>query len=75
MISFLQGTVAARTAQSVLLNVNGVGFEVLMSQAGLAKLPQPGEQVAVHTYLQVREDSMTLFGFLSQEEKRNKMEL
>ncbi|MGN1362002.1 MAG: Holliday junction branch migration protein RuvA [Eggerthellaceae bacterium] len=69
MISFLQGTVAARTAQSVLLNVNGVGFEVLMSQAGLAKLPQPGEQVAVHTYLQVREDSMTLFGFLSQEEK------
>ncbi|MDO4502405.1 MAG: Holliday junction branch migration protein RuvA [Coriobacteriia bacterium] len=69
MIAFLQGTVAGRTPQSVLLNVNGVGFEVLMSSASLSKLPAAGEQAVVQTYLQVREDAMTLFGFLSAEEK------
>ena len=40
-----------------------------MSAAGLSKLPEPGQQALVQTYLQVREDAMTLFGFLSADEK------
>ena len=69
MIAFLEGVIAGKTLASVYLNVGGVGFEVGMSQAGLSKLPQVGEQVLVHTYLQVRDDGMLLFGFLSLEEK------
>ena len=69
MIAFLEGVIAGKTLASVYLNVGGVGFEVGMSQAGLSKLPQVGEQVLVHTYLQVRDDGMSLFGFLSLEEK------
>ena len=69
MIAFLEGVIAGKTRASVYLNVGGVGFEVGMSQAGLSKLPQVGEQVLVHTYLQVRDDGMSLFGFLSLEEK------
>jgi len=69
MIAFLEGVIAGKTLVSVYLNVGGVGFEVGMSQAGLSKLPQVGEQVLVHTYLQVRDDGMSLFGFLSLEEK------
>ena len=69
MIAFLEGLIAGKTLASVYLNVGGVGFEVGMSQAGLSKLPQVGEQVLVHTYLQVRDDGMSLFGFLSLEEK------
>ena len=69
MIAFLEGVIAGKTFASVYLNVGGVGFEVGMSQAGLSKLPQVGEQVLVHTYLQVRDDGMSLFGFLSLEEK------
>ena len=69
MIAFLEGVIAGKTLASVYLNVGGVGFEVGMSQAGLSKLSQVGEQVLVHTYLQVRDDGMSLFGFLSLEEK------
>jgi len=69
MIAFLEGVIAGKTLASVYLNIGGVGFEVGMSQAGLSKLPQVGEQVLVHTYLQVRDDGMSLFGFLSLEEK------
>ena len=69
MIAFLEGVIAGKTLANVYLNVGGVGFEVGMSQAGLSKLPQVGEQVLVHTYLQVRDDGMSLFGFLSLEEK------
>ena len=69
MIAFLEGVIAGKTLASVYLNVGGVGFEVGMSQAGLSKLPQVGDQVLVHTYLQVRDDGMSLFGFLSLEEK------
>lgn len=69
MIAFLDGTLAGKTLASAFVNVGGVGFEVGMSQAGLAKLPATGEHVTVHTYLQVRDDGMSLFGFLSLEEK------
>ena len=69
MIAFLEGEVAGKTAGSALVNVGGVGFEVGMSQIDLSKLPAAGERVVVHTYLQVREDGMALFGFLSLEAK------
>lgn len=69
MIAFLEGVIAGKTLSSVYLNVGGVGFEVGMSQAGLSKLPQVGERALVHTYLQVRDDGMSLYGFLTLEEK------
>lgn len=69
MIAFLEGVVAGKTATSVLLNVGGVGFEVSMPTSGLARLPETGERAVVHTYMQVRDDGMSLFGFLSLEEK------
>ena len=69
MIAFLGGQVAGKTPTSALINVNGVGFEVGMSSDGLSKLPATGENVLVHTYLQVRDDGMSLYGFLSLEEK------
>ena len=69
MIAFLEGIVAGKTLTSMYLNVSGVGFEVAMSQAALAKVPQVGERVMVHTHLQVRDDGMSLFGFMSLEEK------
>ena len=69
MIAFLNGILVARRPSSVYLDVNGVGFEVLMPQSSIAKLPETGSPVQVMTYLQVRDDGMSLFGFLSLEEK------
>lgn len=69
MIAFLKGVLAGKTATAAYVDVGGVGFAVGMSQASLSKLPETGSAVEVHTYLQVREDGMSLFGFLSLEEK------
>lgn len=69
MIAFLKGTLAGKTATTAYIEVNGVGFAVGMSQASLSKLPELGGPVQVHTYLQVREDEMSLYGFLSLEEQ------
>ena len=69
MIAFLEGAVAAKTPTSALINVNGVGFEVGMSTSSLSKLPETGERTLVYTYLQVRDDGMSLYGFSSMEEK------
>ena len=69
MIAFLEGIVAGKTLTSAFVNVNGVGFEVGMSSSSLGKLPETGQPVSVHTYLQLRDDGMSLYGFLTLEEK------
>ena len=58
MISFLKGTVEAKTLTCVYLDVNGVGFEVGMSQTSLSKLPEIGQVAQIFTYMQVRDDGM-----------------
>ena len=69
MIAFLNGTVAAVSEDTAFIEVNGVGFAVGMSAQALSRLPEKGSRVLVHTYLQVRDDGMSLYGFLSQQEK------
>ena len=69
MIAQLTGRVAAKTPTAVVIEVAGVGFKVTMSTASLVALPADGDEVTVHTYLYVREDELSLFGFESAEEK------
>lgn len=68
MIGYLKGNVIHSTAESVLLDVNGVGYEITCSGAAYARLiaKRGGE---VYTHLQVSENALTLFGFDSMEEK------
>ena len=69
MIAFLSGRVAGKAAGACLLEVNGVGFRLAMTTGSLAALPAEGDEVLVHTYLHVREDELSLFGFESEAEK------
>lgn len=69
MIGYLKGKVLYSEEGTVLLEVNGVGYELVCSGALFAKLVTDGEGEA-YTYLQVREDGVSLFGFVSPEEKR-----
>lgn len=69
MIAFLTGTLAAKTHDAAIVETAGIGYEVGMSSDGLSRLPEVGEKVQLHTYLQVREDALSLFGFLTLEEK------
>lgn len=49
--------------------VNGVGYEVFLSSASIEKLPQLGEEVFLHIFTYVREDTLSLFGFMDSDEK------
>jgi len=69
VIAFLTGRVAARSAAQALLDVGGVGYRLLMSTASLAELPAVGDEATVHTYLHVREEELTLYGFTTEDER------
>ncbi len=69
MIAFLTGRVAGKSAGSALLDVGGVGYRLLMSTRSLSSLPAEGDSVTVHTYLHVREDELTLYGFENDDER------
>ncbi len=69
MIAFLKGTLVATTLDSAVIDIHGVGYQVLMSGRSLSRLGATGETVQVLTHLQVRDDALVLYGFLSQEEK------
>lgn len=61
MIAHLRGRVSLRRADAVVVDVNGVGY--LVHVASLDRIPPRGDEVELVTSLQVREDSMTLYGF------------
>lgn len=69
MIAFLKGRLAAKTESSVVIDVGGVGLSVGMSAHSLSSMPAVGEAVQVYTYLLVREDALTLYGFANMAEK------
>ena len=68
MIGYLKGNVLSCAEGTVLLEVNGVGYELACSGAAFAKLATDGKG-EVYTWLQVRDDGVSLFGFVSPEEK------
>lgn len=69
MISFLVGTIEEKYENTLVLDVNGVGYELQISNNSLVALPNANETTKVYTYLHVKEDGIALFGFATQEEK------
>ncbi|MBQ2246133.1 MAG: Holliday junction branch migration protein RuvA [Selenomonadales bacterium] len=67
MIGYVEGTISHAFADSCFVNVGGVGYRVFISALTRNRL-KLGQQARLFTYLSVREDAMTLYGFLSQEE-------
>lgn len=70
MIAFLRGEIADLAESSVVLDVNGVGYEVLVPGQLLSMLKGIGQTVKLYTYMQVREDAVVLFGFLTRDDLR-----
>ena len=60
MISFLQGEVASVSPDRVVLEVGGVGFEVLVSTRDAADMPSAGQSVKLHTCMSVSQDAIRL---------------
>lgn len=69
MIGFLRGKLLRKTPPQLLLDVQGVGYEVEAPMSTFYNLPMPGESVELFTHLIVREDAHSLFGFGSEAER------
>ena len=69
MIAHIDGILSEKNADSVVIDCQGVGYELSVSMSTLAACPASGKSVKLYTYLAVREDGVELFGFLSREEK------
>src|SRR5688572_23293914 len=69
MISFLEGKLVEAIPTQVTVDVNGVGYEVLIPLSSFDKLPSPGHEVKLLTHLAVREDAHVLYGFMTTAER------
>lgn len=68
MITYLRGQVVSVSEKRLVLDVNHVGFQVGISARDAANMPPEGEEVRIFTYMSVREDAISLFGFLNEED-------
>ncbi len=68
MIGFLRGRVAGIGENTLLLDVSGVGFEINVGSLTFASMPSVGDEMTVYTYMSVKEDDISLYGFSSSDE-------
>ena len=69
MYAHIEGIVAEKTKDAIVLDAGGVGYLLFVSGAALSQAPQAGGRMKLYTVLSVREDAMDLYGFYSKEEK------
>ncbi len=69
MITFLHGTLVEALPTQAIVEVSGVGYEVLIPLSSYDKLPAPGKEIKLLTHLAVREDAQVLYGFMSAAER------
>lgn len=70
MIAFVKGSLADVESDRVIIDVGGIGYNVFVSSYTMGRLPLEGNEVKLYTYLNVKEDLMQLYGFLSKDELR-----
>jgi holliday junction DNA helicase RuvA len=69
MIARLFGVLEEKTPDQLVVNVNGVGYQVLVSLQTFYRLPAVQERVSLHVHTHLREDALQLYGFLEEKEK------
>ncbi|MBI3890293.1 MAG: Holliday junction branch migration protein RuvA [Candidatus Wallbacteria bacterium] len=68
MIALVHGQIVEKTPAGVIVDAQGVGYEICVPTSVLAKIGEPGDLVRLRTFLEVKEDSLTLYGFLERAE-------
>jgi Holliday junction DNA helicase RuvA len=71
MIARLTGVLEEKTPEQLIVDVHGVGYQVLVSLQTFYRLPALRERVSLHVYTHLREDALQLYGFLEEKEKRS----
>ena len=70
MYAYIKGSLEVKTKGYVVIDVSGIGYKIFMSETAIEKLGEIGQVIKIHTYLKVREDDMSLYGFNTNEELR-----
>ncbi len=70
MIDYVSGSLATKKPTQAVIDVGGIGYRILIPTSTYEGLPEPGEDAVLLTHHHVREDAVTLFGFISAEERR-----
>ena len=70
MLAYIKGTLEIKTKGYIVIETNGIGYKIFMPESAIAKLCDTGEIVQVYTFMRVREDDISLYGFLTNEELR-----
>ena len=68
MISYIRGILTEASGDGIVVEAGGIGYVIRVPLSVLERLPRLGEEVKIHTFLQVREDGVGLFGFLDRGE-------
>lgn len=70
MISYIKGTLEEKNNEVAVIDVNGIGYQILIPYSTYQLLPETGTCVKLNIYMNVREDNVSLFGFFTKEEER-----
>ena len=68
MYAYIKGSLEEKTKDSIVVETSGIGYKIFVSEQTMEKLGELGEKVKIYTHYHVREDSISLYGFLSNEE-------
>jgi len=70
MIAYIKGTLEEKNNEVAVIDVNGIGYQILIPYSTYQLLPEVGSCVKLNIYMNVREDNVSLFGFYTKEEER-----
>lgn len=70
MIAYIKGILEIKTKGYIVVETNGIGYKIFMPESAISKLGNIGENINVFTYMRVREDDISLYGFINNEELR-----
>ena len=70
MFAYISGTLVNKGINDVIIETGGIGYRIFMPQNSIRNMPEIGQKVKVHTYYYVREDNISLYGFINVEELR-----
>lgn len=70
MFAYIKGSLEVKTTGYVVVETGGIGYKIFMSETAIERLGEIGSIIKIHTYMRVREDDVSLFGFNTNEELR-----
>lgn len=68
MYAYIKGTLEEKSTDSIVVETAGIGYKIYVSEHTMAKLGEIGENIKIYTHYHVREDNISLYGFMSNEE-------